>query len=1041
MKRSFIVLVLLLLLAQAAGATYIKDITFYGKDSVIGYRRLVDTNNVEATVKIDDDPEITASQVFYGSQQFSSCEALTNGAAKCVYNGEESKVAAKKQTFAVILKDDNNETVKSRSSYYYVDNVRPSAKSIIVTPASSGPGNVTVSYHIEDYAIAEGDTSRCTGLKTASVTSGETEVKALEYADNLCIKSESFVIDASELISETGSASICISAFDWFGFNSTPACNSFTADFTAPEINDLVITYTNGSPLSWVRGDEAVDIYVNITEADSGIDAAKVMGTFAELNPELTKAVKADSCRKKGEMYTCVWKGVKLDLNQSATPKLYFNATDKLGNMDGAELSYSVSVDRTSPELVGLQTSYTGDNGTRYIGRLNNTVVASVSEAESGLASVTLSICGKELVTDNCSVACVFENIDCDGPSGPTEIIVSGSDNVGNTFSNSTPAIIDVDAPVISDVWLNTTGALDELNMSILITGDLVTVRAVAYDELSPAIYGYTNFSDIGSEATDGECSVDNRSGKYNCTWISTIEINGPTEASIWVIFEDLTGNKAQKEVKVFVYGLENGTANYWEAHVGPPSPAKIDREMMSVYNAFTFFPINMTPVSETNIWPLYLYVDSCTSASNLSANTTDSSMYLVNTMPELINFNTASQKGTPPYGFYLKYVLEMVVYDNDTLVIPCRLHIVSLIDDERISETEIENITVSLSFYYMPLGTLQDSVVKELDGVADGWLVQQKWLSSAKMILDYSQILCNLVNTWEQIKTLWAGYTDYFAHPCSAGVLMTCAHQKLAAQATAAAKTGTVGIYTMAKRYCQFISCQLSFKDIWKKPNKDTGKEETTTTPTNDKLGELQKAKDPSAYSKIRADLMNQSHRGYFGNIGTPQDSLILSMATFCVPGIVLNLEKARVIDCQYISCLLNTANGQPDYLCKKQRDYAYCKYVLGEVFNFIPFASTLSAISSNIGNALKSPVGLIGFSIDAYCSYSCQVPHVGPVCSACSYVEFANLVADVACDLGITIGQTECDAVWSGITDKVNDDACKTALNDYKEYKEDND
>jgi hypothetical protein len=178
----------------------------------------------------------------------------------------------------------------------------------------------------------------------------------------------------------------------------------------------------------------------------------------------------------------------------------------------------------------------------------------------------------------------------------------------------------------------------------------------------------------------------------------------------------------------------------------------------------------------------------------------------------------------------------------------------------------------------------------------------------------------------------------------------------------------------------------------------------------------------------------------GYYSlnsNWWQPQNSLITSVAFACIPGVIYNLQKARVIDCQYILCLKNTKYGVPLYLCASQREYSYCRYVWGQIFNVVPFASAISGIGQNVLKALSHPLELVGAGISALCTVQCEDP-VMPGCNACTWIDLGNKFLDVLCDLGIGAGH--CEPIWDQLT--VNSDVCDEALkDDNKDKKSDKD
>lgn len=123
------------------------------------------------------------------------------------------------------------------------------------------------------------------------------------------------------------------------------------------------------------------------------------------------------------------------------------------------------------------------------------------------------------------------------------------------------------------------------------------------------------------------------------------------------------------------------------------------------------------------------------------------------------------------------------------------------------------------------------------------------------------------------------------------------------------------------------------------------------------------------------------------------PKQSLIASIGTVCIGGIVYNLEKLRQIQCQYIKCLEDTAKQGGDIaICEDTKQTAQCMYVTGQIFETFgifkflrAFAGQLSAFFENlIPNAFgygakkiceaakpKTPEGIQQIAYDVACSY----------------------------------------------------------------------
>jgi hypothetical protein len=90
-------------------------------------------------------------------------------------------------------------------------------------------------------------------------------------------------------------------------------------------------------------------------------------------------------------------------------------------------------------------------------------------------------------------------------------------------------------------------------------------------------------------------------------------------------------------------------------------------------------------------------------------------------------------------------------------------------------------------------------------------------------------------------------------------------------------------------------------------------------------------------------------------------KDSLVLSVVTMCLPGILEKTHDYMEIKCQRIVCEYNAVkNGLDPAYCNKQEAYQQCVYVVGEVFALPPMAM-LEYYRKAIANIIANPVGVI--------------------------------------------------------------------------------
>jgi hypothetical protein len=96
----------------------------------------------------------------------------------------------------------------------------------------------------------------------------------------------------------------------------------------------------------------------------------------------------------------------------------------------------------------------------------------------------------------------------------------------------------------------------------------------------------------------------------------------------------------------------------------------------------------------------------------------------------------------------------------------------------------------------------------------------------------------------------------------------------------------------------------------------------------------------------------------------GTPvnvKDSLIMSIVTLCIPGILEKVKEWNEISCEAVVCKYNAIEGDVDpSFCEKQKEYKFCKYIWGELFS-IPPLTIIEMYKDILKELVANPVGIL--------------------------------------------------------------------------------
>ena len=140
------------------------------------------------------------------------------------------------------------------------------------------------------------------------------------------------------------------------------------------------------------------------------------------------------------------------------------------------------------------------------------------------------------------------------------------------------------------------------------------------------------------------------------------------------------------------------------------------------------------------------------------------------------------------------------------------------------------------------------------------------------------------------------------------------------------------------------------------------------------------------------------------------PKKSIVVSVFTLCLPGLIYNLDKFRQVECIYGTCLLNVRDAPgagtetesvPLSMCEEQKGYLKCKYVMGEIFNVIPMTAAVNYYIGLVKNALGDPLSIFGAVWAATCVPQCTEGKYHWPWNGCAYGAIASMVGAIADDI----------------------------------------
>jgi len=1018
--------------------------TYDKAHNVEGFMQTGGEFTVESYVQIDGDDDINASQVKIGSTDFAECgDPDPDWRFTCLYSFQTTGFLLDKptQSYDIKLYNDLANIVDTKPASITFDDLPPVIESFDV-PQIVGRGAFAIDYVIKDPVSSE---SGCSGIGWIIISLNDTEEPLITEIINtsLCSHSGDIEIQGEDLAD--GMNILKMKVFDRLGQDSSVSSESVEVELSEISVTSAEFLDDSGEVIEWFVT-HPLEALLVVTFSGPSIKESTLKAVLSSINPSL-QSVSADRCMESGGITSCEWDAVSIDISGAKTASLTFEMEDYAGNLVVKTKNLAMPVDSQGPTVKSLRSEFAGIMN--YMSAEDNKFTAIINE-NAALDPLKINLYIGDIARGDANYYVEAESCELTGASqwqcnfseiglaafseGSSNIYIltDSKDKYDNYFTNnySIDIIMDQTLPVLTDMEVRIISAEEEIvERDYVQVGDSleVTIRVDEENELGD-IYG--DFSSIisGADHSVPSCNKanDNQSnGEWVCVWETPVIDKGYTDSHFSLHIEDMAENAIPQDivVPIEVFGVEIGESVEWSADVKFSSPSAIDRQIVTLYEPFMWVGLTLSS-TDNSVIPVEVSITECFNTEPMDEedeSAVDAVAFLSNT-PEVYNYNTLNSPSASSYPLYIKFNLLRMAPEEDSLKITCSFNIKGVKDSMTVIYSPPVNATFNINYFNNNIGDIETNVQDEIDEVKDSWLVQAEWLGQLEKILDMANMLCSLVNTWVSVWQIIAIVSDFSASACASGIGSAgCSISEATGAATETSKKATSEIYEAVTPYCKMLNCQYSQDD-----------EINQKDDLHSILGSI--TGSAGYVEKIKGS--GKDRNEWLGNLDpNVKNSLLLSMLYLCLPGVIYNLQKARAIDCIYINCLNQVENGMPIATCTSQRGYAYCKFVFGEIFNLIPFASAISDIAKNIYKALSHPAELVGFAMKLACTYFCKNPAI-PYCGACSLADFIDLLADVACDFGLYGGE-ECVPIWDSFS-FVGEDTCAEALGDDDEEDE---
>ena len=930
-----------------------------GSDNVNGYRRKLDNANFEATIFSDDDPSgrvylETADGTY--KEAFDSCVGEVVG-YKCIKSIEEQEWDPKRYDFPIKLYNQAMELMGTLYSSLVVDDTGAEVISFTANKNKVAlEDTLTLNYNVQDSASVGSS-----GISKIDFYSDSVLVLSKEINTGSASSSGSFSVNVSELGS-SGDVVLGLSAYDRLGQTGEMAEYMLNIDTSGPElIGEINLTKAGNKPVVYVPSN-GVNAVLTIRVVAGDFKEARVK--MIELNPsyytydEFMKG----SCVELDDFYECSWE-VNVKVEESVTANIYFELEDTTGNVNEIVKMYSLLVDDGPPSITNLETNF----GSGWIG-LETNFTAIISENGAGFndANIYLNLAsiGKGILqASSCNETaggwrCNWDKIvSAENMANgiiPVNIMPSSMDDMGNYVTGKLGynMTLDTKVPEINgDITvipiMGSTGY--PVNITEPKTGDSLVVLVNLTDETD--VDGYGDFSKVLLFDDEYDVNCVGEGTDKMCVFETTQVREGPVMGTIDFRFTDGVGNVLEDEYDLIIYGVDNQTlVDKWyvsNEYNDDKMPNKVDAETTTLIEHTVYYPISLRRAVSGYIMPVDIYDLECFNGSNEFETP-----YIIGGSCNYAN----PEDSTSCTDFYVVVPLKLTNYSS-TESLDCNFQIISLygnVYERRLTSPEEVNLYLDIDFEGIALGNMGVELRKKLDDMESSGWIRGELIGPLEDIMDAFNVVCNLVSTLNSLTSA----IDVTVALVSGSIPLSAGLEGGVTGMTAGVLKAT-GF--MDKWFCSFVNCKPFFflednnEGFWNAMKHM----QLVASRWQSSMGLHGGEAGAGGQTPFRTQLSKLTNDG-------PKKSLLLSVATLCLPGVIENLARARQVDCRYIHCMENLVPlGQDVYACEYQRGYEWCSLVYGEIFQWIPFTQFAQAISdwflSSADNLLSVAIGVV--------------------------------------------------------------------------------
>lgn len=618
---------------------------------------------------------------------------------------------------------------------------------------------------------------------------------------------------------------------------------------------------------------------------------------------------------------------------------VHFTVTtpDSTGAYVSNVYTYRFNIDTTAPVLVsiGTPTCDPVKQGQCSLKTGASTITARFTETQSGMKKeqTVLRSDSGDIIANSCSQnECNFTvNIPSGANGDYNYTVVQAADRSGNMMAaTSTTQTFTVDTTPPSIILVRTDPDSNVITSSFVLRAEISDASPIS------VVADVSRFYDNGSQVL-----LAMTCNKQDATYVCTLNVNpvvGAYTSNVNITATDSAGNVASI-VQPFRVAKQATTAgNFWDVS-GELSNSNLDAGSANLFTTKLYATLSLTG---SNAQIISVDADDCSFTRNGANGAIEQVSILPTQKPQVLGANTANPVlviTIPPQQGNLDNM-------TGTVLLTCQVSITSISGDTYYGTPEEQNVTMPVKITDSPLlSTTYDDYLKSQ---------QDDYLSSRQSLLKFKSTYSSLAAICTPalaMKSAEAGTNGAQLLVSMVPIVGQTASTPIKQVSDNIQRTGDSYLKTIMP-ICNALTCN---DGGFFGSQQFLGKVASFGGAINPKINNL-------------FDTVTGVSSGGEANFIRPEKSILVAVATGCVPAIIQQEENYQMIKCDYVSCLSKGGAGVPASACGEQKSYQECKFWTGAAFYLTPGAM-LEYIYQNTLVALSSPFAALGYVSGAIC------------------------------------------------------------------------